>query len=98
MRDAAAFTVDDPRFSTGQVIGPSMLSLDGDEHGRHRAPFTAPFRPGAVGERFAAPVAAEAERLIESFAPPTATPSCAARSLAPLGRVDHHPSARTPRA
>jgi len=25
MRDAEAFTVDDPRFSTGQVVGPSML-------------------------------------------------------------------------
>ena len=23
------FTVDDPRFSTAQVVGPSMLSLDG---------------------------------------------------------------------
>ena len=68
MRDAEVFTVDDPRFSTGQVIGPSMLSLDGDEHARHRAPFTTPFRPGEVGERFAPPLAAEAERLIESFA------------------------------
>lgn len=29
VRDAAAFTVDDARFSTGRVIGPSMLSLDG---------------------------------------------------------------------
>ncbi|HEU5027834.1 MAG TPA: cytochrome P450, partial [Spirillospora sp.] len=27
MRDAAAFTVDDPRFSTARVVGPSMLSL-----------------------------------------------------------------------
>ena len=45
MRDAATFTVDDPRFSTAQVIGPSMLSLDGAEHARHRAPFVAPFRP-----------------------------------------------------
>ena len=26
-------TVDDPRFSTAQVVGPSMLSLDGTEHG-----------------------------------------------------------------
>ena len=32
MRDADMFTVDDPRFSTAQVIGPSMLSLDGLEH------------------------------------------------------------------
>jgi cytochrome P450 len=68
MRDASTFTVDDPRFSTGQVIGPSMLSLDGDEHARHRAAFVEPFRPRAVGERFAAPVAAETERLIEAFA------------------------------
>ena len=39
MRDARRFTVDDPRFSTAQVVGPSMLSLDGDEHRRHRDPF-----------------------------------------------------------
>ena len=39
MRDSAAFTVDDPRFSRRRVVGPSMLSLDGAEHGRHRAPF-----------------------------------------------------------
>ena len=32
MRDSEAFTVDDPRFSTGQVVGPSMLSRDGAEH------------------------------------------------------------------
>jgi cytochrome P450 len=69
MRDAATFTVDDPRFSTGQVIGPSMLTLDGREHDRHRAPFVAPFRPHAVEERFAAPVAEQAERLIERLAP-----------------------------
>src|SRR5580765_7520250 len=39
MRDSRGFTVDDPRFSTAQVVGPSMLSLDGDEHRRHRDPF-----------------------------------------------------------
>src|SRR5688500_11603752 len=52
MRDPATFTVDDPRFSTGQVIGASMLTLDGPEHARHRAPFAAPFRRDAVLERF----------------------------------------------
>ena len=57
MRDADTFTVDDPRFSTAQVVGPSMLSLDGDDHARHRAPFAAPFRPTAVRERFADPAA-----------------------------------------
>jgi cytochrome P450 len=68
MRDAGTFTVDDPRFSTAQVVGPSMLSLDGEEHARHRAPFAAPFRPTAVKERFADQAAAEAERLIDGFA------------------------------
>ena len=54
MRDAETFTVDDPRFSTAQVIGPSMLSLDGGEHARHREPFVEPFRPRAVHAAFAA--------------------------------------------
>src|SRR6516164_11193231 len=27
MRDSATFTVDDPRFTTARVVGPSMLSL-----------------------------------------------------------------------
>ena len=31
MRDATRFTVDDPHFSTARVVGPSMLSLDGDD-------------------------------------------------------------------
>jgi cytochrome P450 len=68
MRDSATFTVDDPRFSTAQVIGRSMLSLDGAEHEHHRAPFVAPFRPGAVSSRFADSTAAEAHRLIDGFA------------------------------
>lgn len=49
MRDAETFTVDDPRFTTGRVVGPSMLSLDGDEHRRHRSSFIAPYRRGALG-------------------------------------------------
>ena len=69
MRDAASFTVDDPRFSTRQVIGPSMLSLDGAEHERHRQPFVAPFRSAAVRDRFTRPVRAEADRLIDALAP-----------------------------
>lgn len=48
MRDPDGFTVDDPRFTTSQVIGPSMLSLDGDEHRRHRAPFVPPYRRNAL--------------------------------------------------
>jgi cytochrome P450 len=69
MRDAETFTVDDPRFSTGQVVGPSMLSLDGAAHKRHRDPFARPFRRDAVRERFSAPVAAEVDRLIDAIAP-----------------------------
>lgn len=53
MRDAATYTVDDPRFSTAQVIGPSMLSTDGPEHSRHRQPFVDPFRAAAIREEMA---------------------------------------------
>jgi cytochrome P450 len=69
MRDAAAFTVDDERFSTGRVVGPSMLTRDGAEHDRHRAPFAARFRLAAVRERFTAVVAAETERLLAALRP-----------------------------
>jgi cytochrome P450 len=69
IRDPASYTVDDARFSTGRVVGPSMLSLDGEAHARHRAPFAPPFRPLAVKDRFAELVAAEAQRLIEELAP-----------------------------
>ncbi|MGH2916049.1 MAG: cytochrome P450 [Solirubrobacteraceae bacterium] len=67
MRDAATFTVDDRRFSTAQVVGPSMLSLDDPEHARHRAPFVAPFRAASVAERFHAIISAQADRLIDEL-------------------------------
>jgi cytochrome P450 len=69
MRDAATFTVDDPRFSTATVVGPSMLSLDGPEHTRHREPFVAPFRPAPVRDRFTGFVARAVDRLLDGFAP-----------------------------
>jgi len=69
MRDARAFTVQDPRFTTGRVVGPSMLSLDGPEHERHRTPFTAPFRLGAVRARMEATVREETDRLLDELAP-----------------------------
>jgi cytochrome P450 len=68
MRDATTFTVDDPRFSTGQVLGPSMLSLDGSEHERHRHPFAAAFRLAEVQERFIARVEALAGELVGGIA------------------------------
>ena len=69
MRDSATFTVDDPRFSTARVVGPSMLSLDGAEHGRHRAPFTRGFTRGEVHARLAAFVTGEADRLVVAMRP-----------------------------
>ena len=80
MRDSAAFTVDDPRFSTARVVGPSMLSLDGTEHGRHRAPFTRGFSRGEIYARLAAFVTAEADRLVAAMRPAGAAD--ARRSLA----------------
>jgi cytochrome P450 len=62
MRDPATFTVDDPRFSTSRVVGPSMLSLDGAQHA-HR------FRPTGVRARFGTFVEATADRLISSIKP-----------------------------
>jgi len=64
MRDPDAYTVDDPRFSTAQVVGPSMLSLDGAEHRRHRDPFARPFRLDAVTARFSEIVEREVDRLL----------------------------------
>ncbi|MGW4910753.1 cytochrome P450 [Streptomyces sp. NPDC004270] len=69
MRDSATFTVDDPRFSTAQVVGPSMLSLDGAAHTRHREPFAAPFRPREVHDGFAAFIERETDRLITALEP-----------------------------
>lgn len=69
MRDTETFTVDDPRFSTAQVVGPSMLSLDGTEHDRHRTPFADPFRRSAVHATFAEWTRAETRRLVAGLAP-----------------------------
>ena len=69
MRDDAALTVDDPRFSTARVIGPMMLSRDGAEHDRHRAPFSRPFRLKPVRERFDDVVARTTGELIDAIEP-----------------------------
>jgi cytochrome P450 len=68
LRDSQAFTVDDPRFSTARVVGPSMLSLDGAEHKRHRDPFGEAFRLAEVQARLEEFVEAEAARLVAGFA------------------------------
>ena len=64
LRDADSFTVDDPRFSTARVVGPSMLSTDGADHVRHRAPFAGAFRHAVVMDGFGAWTAIEARRLL----------------------------------
>jgi cytochrome P450 len=68
MRDAETFTVDDERFSTGRVVGPSMLTRDGAEHARHRDPFAEPYRLRPVRERFTGLVADETDRLLDAVA------------------------------
>ena len=81
MRESGTFTVDDPRFSTARVVGTSMLSVDGGEHARHRAPFVAPFRPAGVRARFGDEVTALAEGLVDVLAEelgPEARWTCAA--------------------
>src|SRR5215207_1300409 len=69
MRDDTTFTVEDPRFTTGRVVGPSMLTLDGAEHARHREPFARPFRRAAVLERFTPLVEEQARRLASALEP-----------------------------
>ena len=68
LRDARGFTVDDPRFTTARVVGPSMLSLDGSEHRRHRDPFAKAVRRGDVSAGLAAFAAEEAQRLVAGLA------------------------------
>ena len=69
LRDPRTFTVDDPRFSTAQVVGPSMLSLDGAPHAHHRGPFNRPFRHDEVHARLAAFTRAETGRLVSAIEP-----------------------------
>ncbi len=69
MRDSRTFTVDDPRFSTARVVGPSMLSRDGPAHSRHRSPFFAAFHRGGAAERLPAFAEAEATRLVGAIRP-----------------------------
>ncbi len=69
LREARTFTVDDPRFSTAKVVGPSMLSLDGAQHAYHRGPFGPAFRPERIHARLASFTRAEAGRLVSAIRP-----------------------------
>jgi cytochrome P450 len=66
MLDSRVFTVDDSGFSTGQVIGPSMLSLDGEDHRRHREPFRPPFRASRIRD-LEEKTRREAKRLVDGL-------------------------------
>lgn len=67
LRDPGRYTVDDPRFATARIVGPSMLSTDGAAHARHRAPFAGMFKADRVRalEPF---VRAQAHALVDAFA------------------------------
>ena len=67
LRDPETFTVADPRFSTGQLFGPSMLSTDGAEHARFNGAFSPPLRTGPVRQRFAEFVRTEVAELLEPY-------------------------------
>jgi cytochrome P450 len=95
LRDPVTFTVDDPRFSTARVVGPSMLSTDGAEHGRHRDPFVAEFRKRAVTNRFGPFVATMAQRLVDDLGPevdlgPALAAPLAAATVAETLGLDGH--------
>jgi cytochrome P450 len=68
LRDARTFTVDDPRFTTARVVGPSMLSLDGDAHRRHRDPFARALRAAPTRARLADAAVGHAARLVAELA------------------------------
>lgn len=68
MRADEVFTVDDPRFTTGRVVGPSMLSLDGPEHTRHRTPFADGYRRSGFRDNLGAFITKRSNSLVASFA------------------------------
>jgi cytochrome P450 len=68
MRDARTFTVDDPRFSTGQIVGASMLSTDGAAHTAHRRPWADVFKPVPVRDRFTRMLRDEVAYLLDGLA------------------------------
>ena len=65
--DVTTYTVDDARFTTAQVVGPSMLSTDGAAHARHRSPFALPFRRNASVDGFAGFTRRTATELVDAL-------------------------------
>src|SRR5207248_468176 len=52
-----------------QVVGPSMLSTDGEPHAHHRGPFSSVFRRAEVHDRFTEFVRTRVQRLLTEIRP-----------------------------
>jgi cytochrome P450 len=61
------FTVNSEANPNAKILGVMMLSLDGDDHGRHRAPFQPAFKLKAISERFTSVVEQHVDRLLARF-------------------------------
>lgn len=69
LNDAERFTTDSPRSLIGTTFGRQMLSTDGDEQRRHRAPFNAAFRPRTLRTELAPSVTARAKVIVDTLQP-----------------------------
>ena len=65
----AAATVEAEENLVRASLGSMMLTTDGDEHTRLRAPFERPFRMRDVGELFGEAIEAEVEALLDGLVP-----------------------------
>ena len=79
-------------------LGRMMLTSDGADHDRQRAPFDGPFRMREVGELFGRAISAEADALLDELAPLgpvyqagtlSGNPLATAAGLAVLDELDH---------
>ena len=63
----ASFTVEAHENLVRASLGQMMLTTDASQHAAMRAPFEAPFHRRAVEQRFAGPVAARVEQLLDGL-------------------------------
>ena len=69
LRDARTSRSTTLRSSMAKVVGPSMLSLDGPQHARHRGSFNHAFRREEIYARLASFTWAETGRLVSVIEP-----------------------------
>ncbi|MBK8023721.1 MAG: cytochrome P450 [Chloroflexi bacterium] len=65
LADPETFTVLSPRSVLRRILGRNMLTTEGDEQHRLRNPFSHAFAPRTVRQTMVAPIAAQAETLVE---------------------------------